>query len=124
MALTLKLPYPPSVNRYWRRLGNRTVLSRAARQYRRHVADLWFVQKYIYMQVGFDTQPVAMSLVVKPPDKRRRDLDNVLKAIFDAIEHSNIIADDSQIKKLVIEFGEPCPPGSVVLSLSLYEPMQ
>ena len=43
---------------------------------------------------------IALTLDVFPPDNRRRDLDNVLKAIFDALGDAGIYEDDSQIKHL------------------------
>jgi len=36
-----------------------------------------------------------------PPDRRRRDLDNLLKSVLDALEHAGLYADDSQIDLLV-----------------------
>ena len=32
-----------------------------------------------------------------PPDRRRRDLDNILKPLLDALEHGGAFCDDSQI---------------------------
>jgi crossover junction endodeoxyribonuclease RusA len=36
----LTLPYPPSVNHYWRRVGRRTLISREGRTFRRDVCAL------------------------------------------------------------------------------------
>ncbi|MBU0741506.1 RusA family crossover junction endodeoxyribonuclease, partial [bacterium] len=37
------------------------------------------------------------------PDRQRRDIDNVQKALLDALQHGGLYTDDSQIKKLNIE---------------------
>ena len=36
------------------------------------------------------------------PDKRRRDLDNLLKATLDSLTHAGVWSDDSQIDALSI----------------------
>jgi crossover junction endodeoxyribonuclease RusA len=36
------------------------------------------------------------------PDKRRRDLDNILKALLDGLTHSGVWGDDSQVVDLRI----------------------
>jgi crossover junction endodeoxyribonuclease RusA len=37
-----------------------------------------------------------------PPDKRKRDLDNILKSLLDALTYAGIWEDDSQIDDLRI----------------------
>ena len=37
-----------------------------------------------------------------PPDRRRRDLDNILKATLDSLTHAAVIEDDSLIDDLRI----------------------
>ena len=107
--IELELPYPPSVNHYYRRVGQRTLISRQGRQYREEVVAL-------VKLVGF--KPVAgrveLRLEFYPPDRRRRDLDNVLKALWDALEHGGIYHNDSQVKKVTAEMLSPTPGGRVI----------
>ena len=92
--MKLDLPYPPSANKYWRRVGNKTLLSKAARQYKQAVYALC---------LGAGVRPgrgrLAVEVLVSPPDRRKRDLDNLLKAVLDSL---NGLAwdDDSQIDEL------------------------
>lgn len=45
---------------------------------------------------------LSITVVIYPPDARRRDVDNVCKALFDSLQYSNVFKDDSQIDRLTI----------------------
>lgn len=99
--ITLTIPWPPSVNVIWRtprtgKLAGRTLLSEAGRRYRREVADAVMLQGS--PKVG--QSRIAVDLEVRMPDRRRRDLDNLPKAVLDALTHADLWADDSQIDDL------------------------
>lgn len=47
-----------------------------------------------------------MRLVAYPPTRAVRDLDNLLKAPLDALTGAGLWLDDSQIRRLSIEWGE------------------
>lgn len=53
---------------------------------------------------------LAVRLDAYPPDRRKRDLDNIGKAFLDALIHGGVYRDDSQIDRLEIIRGEPFPP--------------
>ena len=44
--------------------------------------------------------------VAYQPDRRARDLDNILKAAWDAMQHARAFEDDSQIDWLIVDRGE------------------
>ena len=46
------------------------------------------------------TVPVGMIIRACPPDKRRRDLDNIVKPLCDLLEHSGVLKNDSLIHEL------------------------
>lgn len=48
---------------------------------------------------GALTTAVRVGVIVIPPDNRRRDVDNFLKGINDALTRSGLIADDSLIER-------------------------
>jgi crossover junction endodeoxyribonuclease RusA len=53
-----------------------------------------------------------------PPDRRRRDLDNIQKPVLDALEHAAVYEDDSQIDLLITRRREVTSPGRIEVRLS------
>ena len=117
--MRITLPFPPSVNTYWRhpttgKLAGRHLISEKGRAYRAAVAGLLSGQTKINGRVKID-------IIAHAPDNRRRDLDNLIKAIFDAITHAGLIDDDSDIYHFsvgwALEKGEKKIGGYVVLDI-------
>ena len=46
--------------------------------------------------------PLCVQIELFPPDRRRRDCDNALKALLDALQHAGAYHDDSQIVWLLV----------------------
>ncbi|MEQ8785104.1 MAG: RusA family crossover junction endodeoxyribonuclease [Pirellulaceae bacterium] len=109
---TLNLPFPPSVNHYWRRVGPRTLISRQGREFRQRVCSILAAQRIT---------PVVGSLEVEvdlfPPDRRRRDIDNFQKGLLDALEHAGVYENDSQIEMLTIRRCQRVAGGRVVVRI-------
>jgi crossover junction endodeoxyribonuclease RusA len=61
------------------------------------------------------TGALAVEVKLHPPDRRRRDLDNLLKALLDALQHAGVYADDSLIDRLSVEKGEVAVGGKAVV---------
>ncbi|MBL8812527.1 MAG: RusA family crossover junction endodeoxyribonuclease [Planctomycetaceae bacterium] len=113
--MKLNLPIPPSANRIWRRVGNRTLLSREGRQYRKRVCDILQI-----LGVQPMTGPLDVRIDFFPPDRRRRDLDNLNKALLDALAFGGAYHDDSQIFRLMLERREVMPGGGVRVQIEKY----
>lgn len=64
--------------------------------------------------------PIAMTIYAYPPDRRRRDCDNLLKCMLDSLQHAQIYHDDSQIKELHFYMLEPYRNGGKMI-ISLQE---
>ena len=67
------------------------------------------------------TGPLAVDVEVFPPDNRRRDLDNCLKSLLDALEKAGAYHDDSQIVDLRARKRNVVPAGSVVVTINQVE---
>ena len=113
--LEFELPYPPSVNHYYRRVGPRTLISREGRRYRESVAST-LAELGVRRMEG----PLAMEVELFPPDRRRRDIDNTMKALLDSLQHGGAYRDDSQVWKLTIERRRCVPGGAVIVRIGEY----
>ena len=94
----LNLPFPPSVNHYWRHVGSRVLISKKGREYRGAVSQV--IRRKALATLEGD---LIVDIKLTPPDRRRRDVDNSLKALLDALEFGGAYVDDSQIVRLTIE---------------------
>ncbi len=110
--VTLTLPWPPSVNHYWRMWRGRMLISRKGRQYRDAVVAIVRAT-----QVKPLLGPLAIHIELFPPDARRRDVDNALKALNDSLEHGGAFVDDSQIVWLLIEKSSNVRGGKVIVRI-------
>jgi crossover junction endodeoxyribonuclease RusA len=123
MDIELHLPWPPTINSYY---GHKPIKKRvinyikaAGKQYRQDV------EKAIVEQVGYMhlDDRLFVEVVLHPPDERKRDLDNYMKALLDACTHARLWFDDDQIDQLHIYRGRKKAQGSVTLRLSLAGPV-
>lgn len=86
--LEIALPYPPSVNHYWRHTrSGKHYISDKGRAYKAEV-------KRICGKFGPLNGAVKVQLLVYYPDKRQRDPDNLHKALWDAVTSSGLIEED------------------------------
>jgi crossover junction endodeoxyribonuclease RusA len=98
----ITLPWPPSVNTYWRTFQGRMIISEKGRQYRKDVADQVLIQCAAKNYVG----KLQVEIQAFRPDNRRRDLDNLLKAVLDGCTHAGVWQDDSNIVDLRIYWAD------------------
>lgn len=113
MITQISFPYPPSVNRWTRALGRgRVVLTKEARDYKASIEERF---DRMNLPVPFYTsEPLAVVYEVHPPDRRRRDLSNILKVLEDSL-NGYLWTDDSQIKAFLMVMMSPIPSGRVDL---------
>lgn len=104
----LTLPFPPSINGYWRAYQGRQIISKRGREYRACV-----LKQMLQERVPCFECELEVHLTLCPPDKRKRDIDNYTKAVFDALSHASFWRDDSLVKRLTIVMSSPIKQGRV-----------
>ena len=111
-TMNIELPFPPSVNSYWRKVNGRTLISKKGREYREavHLA-CWMnhTQKI--------DGPLRVRIEAHPPNQAKRDLDNLLKAPLDAMQAAGVYEDDSQIDLIEVSRGVVVPGGKLIVSV-------
>ena len=94
--LKIMIPFPPSVNTYWGFKGSRRFLTSRAKVFKDVVAAE-FVR---CGHQGFGQSRLAVTIKLYPPDRRVRDIDNVVKSTLDALCQAGVFVDDGQIDML------------------------
>jgi crossover junction endodeoxyribonuclease RusA len=112
-VITLTLPYPPSVNAYWMASGHRRYISKRGMEFKRAVAEA------CKDLPSYQDQPVELSVILHPRDKRLMDIDNCGKAICDSLQ-GYLYEDDQQVWKLTIERSEKIKGGGCVVTVKEY----
>jgi len=110
--MEFELPFPPSTNHMWRRVGNRTLISRGGRAFRAAVCSILAAARVRPLD-----GPLDLVIDVFPPDRRRRDIDNLQKALLDALAHGGAYHDDSQVARLTIQRRHVVPGGKVCVRI-------
>ncbi len=101
-SLELVLPYPPSVNKYWRKGRKKTYISKGGVEFRKQVADAC-----LEARAGFLKGRLAVTMILRSGDKRARDIDNYCKSLLDALQHCRVYENDNQIVDLHVIRGLP-----------------
>lgn len=117
--ISLTLPWPPSVNAYWRAVSGRVIVSASGRRYQRAVKEL-VASSGLLERPGFPlTGRLRTAWVMFPPiGVARCDLSNFLKAAEDALTKAGVWLDDSLIDSGSFDRGEPVHGGALAVTIS------
>ncbi|HBZ2222202.1 TPA: RusA family crossover junction endodeoxyribonuclease [Klebsiella pneumoniae] len=118
--MKLTLPFPPSVNSYWRApskgpLKGRHLVIETGRKFQQAARAAIIEQLRAVPRPSSDLAEVH--IVLYPPDQRRRDIDNYNKALFDALTLTGVWEDDSQVKRMLVEWGNIVKKGKVEITI-------
>ncbi len=130
-AFTATLPWPPSINKYYGRARNHVYIKAEGRAFREEVVldlqdafpEMRETEPGVRKTMFLPDQELSVTLDMYPPDRKDRDLDNVEKAILDALQHAGVYANDCMIKRKVCHMHpKPLPKkkglGKVVVTIT------
>ena len=112
----LELPFPPSLNTYYRNWNGRMLLSAKGRQYKTDVLA------HVLTACKGKPEPMTGRLKVDIqlhfPTRRLCDIDNRPKAILDALEEAGVFENDSQVDVLTVERCEVRKGGTCMVMIT------
>ena len=111
----IKLPWCPAQGSYYTTNRRTKYISASGKEYREQAIEACVEQNVYGLQVE---GPLDFTVILYPPDKRIRDLDNHLKGLQDAITHAKVWVDDSAIFQLHPYRGVVTPQGAVLVKIS------
>ena len=106
-----QVPFPPSVNHIYQRTKKGVFLTKQATDYR---LEVMATIGRGHLTLNY---PLSVSVDLYPPDKRKRDIDNTMKALLDALTHAGVWKDDSQIVQLIINRRDIESPGRALVTV-------
>ena len=122
-TLTIKLPYPLSVNGVWRinSRGKGIFLVERAKKYHREVAAI--VNSGPKIRFTQDDR-LELKIEVRRKDARKKtDISNCIKLLEDALVSSKLIYDDSNVDVLIVLRGAiDRPHGSALVTITTLPP--
>lgn len=112
-AVNLSLPFPPSANRLWRAVNGRNIKSEEYREWLDEARCAVLLQpRSVRANIPGHYQ---MTMTADRPDKRRRDLSNLLKPTEDLLQQAGIVADDCNAQQITIAWSDrPAGKGAQV----------
>lgn len=114
MKIDLFIPFPPSINSFYIKTRNGVFISKKGAAFQSSGILTIQAQLGAFEPLG---EPLCMKVVVYPPDKRKRDLDNYMKPLLDTLTKAGVWLDDSLVDQLLIYRGVVVPSGSVFVRL-------
>ena len=109
--IRLELPLAPSTNRLWK-------VGKGGRMYRSPEYVAWLEEASWMVKTQTKNQIFGQYIVhisATKPDKRRRDLDNLLKSTSDLLVKTKVVEDDSECKAIAAEWGDHGVPMVVTI---------
>ncbi len=106
--IVIFLPYPISVNNYYYK-GR--ILTKKGREYTENVSHAAYEQGVKGLRLSMH---IHLSVIIYPPDKRIRDLDNIMKSLQDSLTKAEVWEDDKLIDQLSLYRGVTVKQGSIV----------
>jgi len=107
------LPYPPSVNAAFRNVsGGGRKRTDGYRKWRKHAAEEIMVQRPAKFKGHY-----ILRIKARRPDNRKRDIDNLIKPISDALVAAGVVKDDDLCVCVTAYWSERSTKNGVIIRL-------
>lgn len=116
--LALTLPYPPSINAYWRANGHRRFISAEGRKFKQDVVQ-YVIEKNI-PKLG--NAALKVTIILQPRDRRKTDIDNRIKAVLDSLQDAGVYDDDCQVEHLQVHRAKAVKGGCCLVYIEAHQP--
>lgn len=110
--IRLVLPYPPSDNHYYQHGRGKIWIGEKGKSYRKCVGQILQMHR-----IKTITDQVCLEVIVNPPDKRIRDISNLCKCLFDALQHGGLYENDYQIARFSMVRSEIVKGGMIMVTI-------
>lgn len=107
--IRIELPFPPTVNNLFKNAGKSRVKTLGYKQW------LQLASYGIKDSYRRNLGPYHISIALKRPDMRRRDIGNLEKAVSDLMVMNGVIKDDSLCERLVMTWDNGINADCVVI---------
>ena len=119
LRMTINIPFPPATGNHYRSFTFKTrrdFVTKKAQAYRLAVKSCLVASRFAQSDMFVDHVNVVMNIY--PPDRRKRDIDNVAKVVWDALTLAGLWKDDKLIKNLHVSVHEPFEGGYINLEVT------
>jgi crossover junction endodeoxyribonuclease RusA len=99
--MKFQFEFPPSTNNLWMPIKGRGLVK--TKEYRAwQDANTWIIRQ----QIGLERieGQFEIHFIFERPDRRKRDLDNLIKSSLDCIVNARVVHDDHLCQKLTAEW--------------------
>lgn len=103
--ISLTLPYPPSANKLWRAVQGRNIKSGHYREWLSRCVACIAMHQPEKLTGGY-----VLDVTAYPPDRRARDLDNLFKALNDALALAGVVSNDSKCRVINARWADEVRP--------------
>ena len=117
MCYELELPFPPTLNTYRvpaRHYRTKKLFLKTSDEGKAYKQEVCYKVK----NAPYFECKVHVSISFFPKTNARYDIDNFLKALFDALTEARVWKDDSLVHSMYVEKGEPVKGGKVFIKIS------
>ena len=95
-------------------------ISKAGRAFKEQVSD--YVAEYRVPKLG--AARLEMKIVLHPNDRRKQDIDNRIKALWDALADAGVFDNDEQIDILLVERGAIKKGGGCLVIIDILDKIE